>query len=255
MKRSELRIGEIVSVVPRRNRNTIVKGKLVEILTSAEEHPHGILVKLDDGTIGRVSNRKTTTNREKSESSANVRLSMEDLMKGEGQFIEYKSSALWSQNLTKQAINDSKSSEVRLCGTSASKFILAKEIAGFLNSKGGYLIVGIKENKAHQVDQVIGINSELKKLKDCNEDGYKRMILDHVIRKYLPSKIFNHVSDFIDINFPFHQGERLCVIKVERSPSQVFVTHKSHKFFYVRTDSETRPLEQEELVEYCSRHF
>ena len=54
--RSNLKEGMQVTINPQtdRTRKHIVKGYITNILTNAEEHPHGILVEIDTGEKGRV---------------------------------------------------------------------------------------------------------------------------------------------------------------------------------------------------------
>jgi len=248
MKRSELKIGQSVIISPRENRNSSVQGTIKEVLTRAEDHPHGILVKLDSGVIGRVKNII-------SKIVQTPELSSDHLLKGEGQDIEYKSSALWSQDFSKKISENKISSELQQYGRDASKFIIARVIASFLNTKGGQLVIGIKEDKNTFKETVIGIDSEIKKLADKNYDGYKRMIVDQIIRKYLPSDIYNHFPDFFNINFKKMEDKTVCVITTQPSSFKVFITWKNKNFFYIRTESECRELVGEELVNYCQKHF
>ncbi len=55
-KRSEIRIGDTVDVVLKKDQATgkLTRGVVKEILTGSSFHPHGIKVRLADGKIGRV---------------------------------------------------------------------------------------------------------------------------------------------------------------------------------------------------------
>ena len=57
-------IGQTVSINPRndRSRRKLVTGIVSEILTKNLSHPHGILVKLENGEIGRVKSEEQQTN-------------------------------------------------------------------------------------------------------------------------------------------------------------------------------------------------
>lgn len=81
----------------------------------------------------------------------------------------------------------------------SSRVIIAKSIAGFLNADGGRLVIGVKEIKDQDEVQVIGVNSEIPKLKDKTLDGYRRMLLDSVILPYFPSFVFNRINDHLKI--------------------------------------------------------
>jgi uncharacterized repeat protein (TIGR03833 family) len=54
--RSSVRVGSMVDVVRKQDQRTGKKtrGIVAEILTNSATHPHGIKVRLRDGTVGRV---------------------------------------------------------------------------------------------------------------------------------------------------------------------------------------------------------
>lgn len=55
-KRSDIRPGDAVLVVQKQDQPTgkLTEGVVLRILTKSPEHPHGIKVMLEDGTVGRV---------------------------------------------------------------------------------------------------------------------------------------------------------------------------------------------------------
>lgn len=59
-KRSDIKIGGVVSVVRKQDQQTglLTEGIVARILTNSPEHPHGIKVMLEDGTVGRVKEIK-----------------------------------------------------------------------------------------------------------------------------------------------------------------------------------------------------
>ncbi len=65
------------------------------------------------------------------------------ISRGENESVEYKSTILWSKDYSQEQIIESKSKELNLFGKETSKIIIARTIAGFLNTEGGNLIVGI----------------------------------------------------------------------------------------------------------------
>jgi uncharacterized repeat protein (TIGR03833 family) len=176
--------------------------------------------------------------------------------KGENEFVEFKSSSLWSKNLTEQQLKDPNASpDVRKFGRELSRVIIGKTIAGFMNTQGGNLIIGIKENKTKKPDEIIGIESEFGKLEDPCTDGYRRMIVDSIIRKYFPSEIFNYFSDHIKITFPTIEDKTLCWIQIQRSKIPVFLTIRNEEYFFIRLDAESRELDGKQMGEYCAKKF
>lgn len=55
-KRADIKIGMKVKVVKKEDQRTgkLTEGIVSRILTNSSTHPHGIKVKLEDGTVGRV---------------------------------------------------------------------------------------------------------------------------------------------------------------------------------------------------------
>ena len=77
--------------------------------------------------------------------------------------VEFKTSCLWSQSLNRDAILQK---NITQFGTATSMVIISKSIAGFLNADGGTLIIGVREVKDTDEIEIVGINSEIPKLKD-----------------------------------------------------------------------------------------
>lgn len=55
-KRSDIKIGQEVQVVQKQDQRSgaLTRGTVKRILTKSADHPHGIKVMLEDGTVGRV---------------------------------------------------------------------------------------------------------------------------------------------------------------------------------------------------------
>jgi uncharacterized repeat protein (TIGR03833 family) len=55
-KRNDIKPGLLVKVVEKHNQRTniLTEGVVEKILTNSSFHPHGIKVRLEDGTVGRV---------------------------------------------------------------------------------------------------------------------------------------------------------------------------------------------------------
>lgn len=55
-KRSEIKEGMTVKVVQKQDQRSgkLTEGVVAKILTNSATHPHGIKVRLEDGTVGRV---------------------------------------------------------------------------------------------------------------------------------------------------------------------------------------------------------
>ncbi len=175
---------------------------------------------------------------------------------GENDHVEFKLQCLWSADLTKEQINNSESAEVRKYRTNASKFIIARSIAGFLNSDGGDIVIGIREDRIQNAITVVGIENDYPKLieMDRNPDGYRRMLVDAVIRKYLP-EVYDTASRFIHISFPEVSGKTLCHLHIIPSDKPVFVDSGNEEIFFVRIDASTRAITGKNLTRYTLTRF
>lgn len=174
---------------------------------------------------------------------------------GENEFVEFKSRALWSKSLTKKEIETSESKDIHRFGRDTSKVIIAKTIAGFLNTEGGNLVIGIKENKGGQENEIIGIESEFSLLKDQCTDGYRRMLIDEIIRKYLPPEIFHHLGNHLRIHFMKVGEHTLCWLEIKKADDAVFVKVQDDELFFIRIDAETRQIADKALVNYVRKRF
>ena len=261
-KRDNIKVGQSVEIILQKNRAKSESGIIQEILTNSPTHPHGILVKLNNGAIGRVKkiNNESTEKREveTNELQQDVKeiTDIDELLSiGEREYIEFKTSALWSVTLPSDKIEESNSFELNEYGRDASKVIIAETIASMLNTKGGHLLIGIKEVKNGDNYIITGIESEFGKIDDKSLDGYRRMLIDDIIRPYFPSFIYNYISDYIGIKFEEKDNRRICWVKLAESDKRVFITINDQDHFYIRTDAETRELIGKELVEYCGNSF
>ena len=175
---------------------------------------------------------------------------------GESDRIEFKMRSLWSADLTKEEILASESSEIQKYRNNASKFIIGRSIAGFLNTEGGNLIIGVKEDRIKNKIQIVGIEEDYRKLheKDRNPDGYRRMIVETIIQKYLP-EIFNTASRFIHISFPSLSGRTLCHLHILPADKPVFVNIGNDEYFFIRVDASTRSITGRVLSQYILTRF
>jgi hypothetical protein len=175
---------------------------------------------------------------------------------GEIDRVEFKMQSLWSADLTKEEILATESPEIRKYRNNTSKFIIARSIAGFLNTDGGDLIIGIEEDRIKNKTRVVGIEEDYRKLheKDRNPDGYRRMIVDSILQKYIP-EIVNTASRFIHISFPSHAGKTLCRLHILPADKPVFVNIGNEELFFIRIDASTRSITGKVLTQYILTRF
>jgi hypothetical protein len=175
---------------------------------------------------------------------------------GENDRVEFKFQTLWSTRLTKEEADTSESPEVRKYRTNASKLIIARSVAGFLNTSGGDLIIGVREDRVKNMIQIVGIEDDYSRLQetDRNPDGYRRMLIDSVIRRYIP-EVYESMSRFIHITFPVVSGKTLCHVHITPADKPVFVDTGNEEFFFIRVDASTRNITGKTLTRYILTRF
>ena len=150
----------------------------------------------------------------------------EMLREGESSRLEFKSSLRWDRKL--QQVNR------------AVELASLKSIAGFLNTDGGTLLIGIDDSK-----QVVGIEADYGTLKKPDRDGYEL----HLIQIISGSLGKEHCLD-TSISFHTMEGKDVCMIQVEPSSRPVYLLEGQQSNFYIRTGNQTQPLSIKESVDY-----
>ncbi len=122
---------------------------------------------------------------------------------------------------------------------------MIKSLAGFLNSNGGFLFIGVDDNK-----NSIGIQKDLITLRKKNIDGYQLFLSDLICEK-----IGSQFSTYISIEFPQINGQPICVMKVDKSNNAAFVKENNKNQFFIRANNSTRELDSKDTYEYIMSHF
>jgi len=168
---------------------------------------------------------------------------LEQIIKDEGQELEFKGSFKFDVN--RYLESGSKES------TEREEESLLKTIVGFLNSKGGRIIVGLLESnrfkqyssRLRQIGDklILGINFEYGKYE---YDGYERTMKD-IIRTQIDSSLISLLT------FHKHTVDRIDILEIN-VPSMITKGKRYYwkRKFYVREGNETIMKEGEELINY-----
>jgi uncharacterized repeat protein (TIGR03833 family) len=245
-----IKIGMKVTILTAQSKYST--GIINDIAPGKEFDERGIMVRLTNGDIGRVTSIILNELEKNEKSLSDIKKLME---KGENLNCEFKAHVFWSTTYSPEQIKSGKSFELREYGHRASKIIIAKSIAAFLNSDGGNLIVGVRENKEAEKFEIVGINEDFPRIRQPGIDGYKRTIIDEVFRAFFPPKIYNHLDNYISFEFAKSDDKIMLWIKIKKSDSRVFLKLNDREVFMIRVDSENRTLEGEKLVDYCLRRW
>jgi len=149
----------------------------------------------------------------------------------ENQCLEFKSSFLW----------DKKKKE-------ANKHIqhaVMKTIAGFMNTQGGTLLIGVNDNQ-----EIMGLDEDIKNLKKKDKDGFENFF-NLVFTNMIGLEFRNN----IDFSFAELEGKEICIVNVKPSKKPVYIKNKKNEEFYIRAGNATHPLRISEATRYIDDRF
>jgi hypothetical protein len=150
----------------------------------------------------------------------------------ENDSVEFKSSARWDYE--------------RNTPNKVLEGLVAKTIAGFLNSEGGVLILGVADDR-----RVVGLKRDYETLgKRKDRDGYQQFLIN------LISKTLGKVAcSAVKIEFASRDGRDVCLVRCSPSPRPVYVEDGNQTKFYVRTGNTTQELTSRDSNDYIDRRW
>jgi hypothetical protein len=120
-----------------------------------------------------------------------------------------------------------------------------KAIAGFLNSKGGMLILGVDDT-----GRPVGLEKDYLTLRKRNADGYELAIIQAVTEGMSAEVCQNLRFSFLVID-----EKEICVVHIRASARPVYVEGKDQSVFYIRTGNSTQALDTRRAVDYVQAHW
>jgi hypothetical protein len=116
-----------------------------------------------------------------------------------------------------------------------------KTVAGFLNTGGGTLIIGVADD-----GELIGVDADGFPNEDKMGLHLINLLRDRIGELFLP---------YIHPEFLEQEGKRVLSVRCERGPKPAFVKEGSVRHFYVRGANATAELTGEAVVDYCKQRF
>ncbi len=116
-----------------------------------------------------------------------------------------------------------------------------KTLAGFLNTNGGTLVVGVSDDGTP-----VGTDAD----KFPNDDKMSLHLVNLV-----KSRIGPQAMTKMHVHFDEHDGKNVFVIRCKRSPAPVFVKDGNTERFYIRTGPSTTELTASQTQEYIKQRF
>ena len=151
----------------------------------------------------------------------------------ESNVVEFKERARWSQGTDKKG---------------KSEQIIVKSIAGFMNSEGGTLIIGVSDKKV-----ITGLADDYETLSKSNRDGYELFLT-----QLIADKITGPSPSLVRVSFHELEDKEICRVDVAASAKPVFASplnNKKHTDFWVRQGNKTDQFHGTELIEYTEEHW
>ena len=156
--------------------------------------------------------------------------------RGETKYIEFKESL----SLDVRQMQNNKSYQPKK--ENYIELAVLKTIAGFLNSDGGQLFIGVNDQ-----GEVLGIQEELDILHKSSKDKIQ-LHLKNLIKENIGSSFNN----FYNAELIKEGAKEIIHIFCEKSDKEVFIKGKD---FYVRSGPSTDKLEGRELLNYTKSRF
>lgn len=147
---------------------------------------------------------------------------------GENQFLEFKSSLRYDYH--QQILN------------TELEMVIAKTLVGFMNAKGGKLIIGINDN-----GEILGLVNDFKTLKQKNIDGFEQKIYQ-IISNFIGKEYCPYTS----VYFRVIEEIYICVLDIQKTMHPAYLINGTETIFYLRTGNTTRPLSVKEAVHFIN---
>jgi hypothetical protein len=151
------------------------------------------------------------------------------ITKGENNYVEFKELMRWSH------LKDKPDKE--------SEHVIAKTLAGFMNSEGGVLFIGVDDE-----GKIKGLEKDYETLGNKkNKDGFLLQfdnLIDNLIGREFNAFLYPEIINF--------KGKEICVVEALESSRPVFVNDDE---FYIRAAASTQKLSGREQTEYIKDHW
>jgi type I restriction enzyme R subunit len=145
--------------------------------------------------------------------------------------VEFKSTARWDlrEGKPNKAMEDA----------------VTKTIAGFLNSDGGTLLIGIDNSGI-----AIGLDHDYERVKPKNGDGFVNWLTTHLINALGHTAVAR-----IRARITTYMSKEICRVDVARHTQPVWAkTSKEPRIFFARFNNSTRAVPDDEARDYIAGH-
>jgi len=154
------------------------------------------------------------------------------ISEGESSTLEFKSSFRWdfeNNNVNKEL-----------------EYVIAKSTAGFMNAKGGILLIGVEDN-----GNILGLEKDYSSFKKKGRDGFELRFWE-IIKTFIGVEYDNYIS----VQFTEVGTNDVCSIRIERSDEPIYLQKKGDSTeFVLRRGNSTVRLHPKETGKYVKTHW
>ena len=160
----------------------------------------------------------------------------------ETQIFEKKSSLRWSYREGKK--------------DKVLESVIMKTIAGFNNSEGGTLVIGVDDE-----GKPLGLDNDYSTLQKGDNDGFATHLITIIDNNFGLGFSSDLTKNKEWIQFPIIEDKEICAITIPKGvkPRLLIKTDKSgnkSKVLYRRLDAQTNPIEdRDEISKYIAKNF
>jgi predicted HTH transcriptional regulator len=145
--------------------------------------------------------------------------------------VEFKATLRW--DIQEQRVNK------------ALERVVAKTVAGFLNGRGGTLLLGVDD-----AGGIRGLAADYATLTRPDRDGLERHLMQS-----LATALGGAARRFVLATFADVDGADVCVLTVNPADAPVYLKEGGEARLYLRTGNATTPLPLDEAVQYVRNRW
>ena len=123
-----------------------------------------------------------------------------------------------------------------------------KTIAGFMNTNGGVLLIGVSDTK-----ELLGLDTDYKSFEGKPDllDEFQKYF-DNLIEKYLGNLAYS----LLGLSFPVIDNKTICRVDVKfKNNGPIYLKSKGKEEFYIRRAASTIALKPSEIVGYKENYW
>ena len=123
---------------------------------------------------------------------------------------------------------------------------VAKAVASFLNSDGGFVLIGVKDDKS-----TLGLEKDFVAIHNTTEDAFG-LHFTSVIGNYLGLEN----TPYVKLRFTERESKKIAVVVIpKKAPKEVFLTENNTPHLYIRSGNSSRELNVKDAIEHVRQHW